>query len=116
MEIWIGGGRVWKKKPFKRFPAPMPLVSLLIEHQREDFKTDHWIVFTKEEEKAILNMSAPFYPSQGIGGRNFLEVICGFLKEMFLNPPYVTCVPIRYEKPLGKQRGYRLAVRFNQKL
>lgn len=116
MEIWRGSkGRGWIKEPFASFPASEPLLLLLKEHQEKEFRTDHYLVFTKEEEEAIVKMASPFYPSH-MPAHHFLEGVCRPLKEIFTNPPYVTYVPFYYEKPLGEQNEFRLAIRFNQKL
>ena len=114
MEIWVGGNNGWIKKPFKSFSASEPLFPILREHQKEDLKTEHWLVLSVEEEEEIRKAAASIYPPSMVP-IHFLEAICGSLRGIFSNPPYVTYVSNHWiEPPDCKNRPRpRLAIRFN---
>ncbi len=114
MEIWIGGKKRWIKEPFKPFPGNEPLISILKEHQKKYPKTEHWLVFSNKEEESLKKMMSPFYPSH-MPVYHFLDAICTPLKEIFAPPPFVTTVPLDYEKPLAEQSEFRVAIKFNHK-
>lgn len=114
MELWVGGGTDWIKKPFRSFSASEPLVSILKEHQKADFETEHWLVLSIEEEEEIRRAAVSLYPSSMVP-IHFLEAICGSLGKILSNPPYVTYVSNHWiEPPDSKNRPRpRLAIRFN---
>lgn len=115
MEIWIASTEGWNKKPFKSFPAIEPLLKVIIDHKEEDRETDHWIVFTDEEVATIKKLAAPFFPVHMME-HNFLRAVCSPLEDLFAGDrPYVTYVSPDCNKPVADQKGFRLAIRFNQK-
>ena len=115
MEIWVGGNNDWIKKPFKSFSALEPLFPILREHQREDFKTEHWLVLSVEEEEEIRKVAISLYPPSMVP-IHFLEAICGSLKNIFSNPPYATYVQNDWVELPPEAKNLpkpRLAIRFN---
>ena len=116
MKIWTMGGGFdgWTIKPFKSFPSRESLLKILIDHQNEDSETEHCVVFSEEEEAVLRAMAVPLFPPN-MGPYHFLDAICGQLRSMFRNPPYVTYVHADPPESLLSKNKLRLAIRFNQK-
>lgn len=114
MELWVGGGNDWIKKPFRSFSESEPLFVVLVEHQKEDFETEHWMVFSVEEEEELKKIAKFLFPANMIP-LYFLEAICRLLGNSFSNPPYVTYVQNDWVMPpeVKIRPRPRLAIRFN---
>ncbi len=111
MEIWKLGTDAWIKEPFEKFPASQPLNLLVVNHQFTDEKTDHYLVFSEDEEKLIAEMAIPFMGANQ--AYNFLQAICSPIKRMFTGAPYVMYVGVDLNVPLAKQKEWRIGIHFN---
>lgn len=123
MQIYkiIGNGKnsKWEKSEFLQFPEDCkkkPLLNAIISHIEENDKRSigiHWIVFSEEEEKALLD-SVKIFVVTSDTILVFLEMLCGLLREQRIDAPFATYVS-EDSPDLKINSNFRLALKFGRR-